>query len=206
VEDVYFPLSGAVSVIVMMEDGTMMEPGIIGREGMLGFPFGIGDDLSRWRSIVQLSGEAVVLSRETMRDLMVEANNLAPLLTHCAGLLVALVAQSAACSQFHSNRERCGRWLLLMHDRADADDFPLTQEYLAGMLGTHRPAVTVALGQLREEGLVETARGTVRVLDRAGLEASVCECYRRVQMKYEESVEVGERRSAGQGHAYTPDE
>lgn len=202
VTDVYFPLSGALSLLILMRDGTMMEPGIIGREGMLGFPIGLGDDISRWRSVPQIAGEALVMSRADLTEHLRQPGNLNPLLTHYAGLLISLVAQSAACSQFHPLRQRCGRWLLLMHDRAGDDEFSLTHEHLGAMLGAHRPSVTLALRSLADDDLIETRRGRVRILNRAGLERDTCECYGRIQIKYEEVVEVDQ---GGTGHDYRPE-
>lgn len=190
VTEVYFPTSGAVSLIIVMENGMSMEPGIVGREGMLGFPIGLSDDVSRWQSVVQIDGEAMSMPREVMQAQLARSGDLNPLLTHYAGLLVTLVAQSAACAQFHRVRERATRWLLMMHDRANSDEFALTHDHFAAMAGTHRPSVTVALQALRAEGLIETPRGRVRILDRRRLEDETCECYRRVQMRYDEPVQV----------------
>lgn len=205
VTEVFFPMFGAVSVLVMMEDGSMMEPGIIGREGMLGFPIGLGDDISRWRSIAQIEGEAMVMSRKEMRKLIREGGQLNSLLTHYAGLLISLVAQSAACAQFHELRKRCSRWLLLMHDRSPGDEFPLTHDYLASMVGSQRSSVTTALHELRDVGLIEQSRGTITVIDRRGLEADTCECYARIQIKYEEVVD-GEGDQGAGGRQYDPDQ
>lgn len=203
VGDLFFPMSGAFSLLILMEDGSMMEPGIIGRGGMLGFPIGLGDDISRWRSIVQLEGEAMVMSREVMREHIVAGGKLNALLTHYAGLLISLVAQSAACAQFHELRQRCGRWLLLLHDRAKNDTFPLTHDALAAMVGSARSSVTVALHELRDAGLSRQSRGAIEVMDRRRLEADTCECYARIQIKYEEVV-GGEAGEDAQGHEYDP--
>jgi len=202
ISEVYFPLSGAVSVLVLLENGDMMEPGIIGREGMLGFPVGLGDDTSRWRALVQLPGEAIVVSRRVLQDHLTQPGNLAPLLVHYASLLIGLVAQSAACSQFHPIRARCARWLLLMHDRAEGDDLAITHEFLAAMTGSQRPTITTLLGEWREEGIVVARRGNLHILDRAALESEVCECYRRVRIEYDQAVAVDARRSVGEGHPY----
>lgn len=204
VTEVFFPMSGGVSLIVMMEDGSMMEPGIIGREGMLGFPIGLGDDVSRWRSVTQVEGEAMVMSRAAMREHIREGGQLNSLLTHYAGLLISLVAQSAACAQFHELRQRCSRWLLLMHERSTSDGFALTHEHLASMVGSQRSSVTEALHELRDAGLIrQPSRGTIEVIDRVGLEAATCECYDRIQIKYEEVVD-GEHEDTNEGR-YNPD-
>lgn len=197
VGEVFFPMSGALSLLILLEDGTTMEPGIIGREGMLGFPIGLGDDISRWRSQVRIEGEAMAMPREALREQILEGGQLNGLLMHYAGLLIGLVAQSAACSQFHSLSQRCARWLLLLHDRAAGDEFPLTQESLASMVGSYRPSVSVALGELRDAGIIEQTRGRIRVIDRAGLERFTCECYERIHVKYDEIIE-----GSADGHRY----
>jgi CRP-like cAMP-binding protein len=190
VHDAYFFTSGAASLLILMENGSALEPAIIGREGMLGFPIGLGENRSRWRSVIQIEGEALVIPRSDLSRQLRVGGDLPALLTHYAGLLITFVAQSAACAQFHSLEQRTARWLLLMHDRARGDDFAITQEYLAFMLGAHRPSETLALHALSERGILGLRRGHIRILDRAALLAETCECYARVQIQYAESVEV----------------
>jgi CRP-like cAMP-binding protein len=205
VSDAYFVTSGAVSLLISLEDGRALEAAIIGREGVLGFPIGLGDNRSRWRSIVQLPGEALVVRRDEVSEHLRRPGNLAALLGHYAGLLTTFAAQSAACTQFHPLAERTARWILIMHDRAGSDEFAITQEFLAYMLGTHRPSETIALGELREQGLIELARGMIKVRDRKGLEAAACECYARIARDYYgERVEVGRDVSVGDGRPYDP--
>jgi CRP-like cAMP-binding protein len=205
VEHVYFPTSGAVSVLIAMEDGRALEAALIGREGVLGFPIGLGDNRSRWRSIVQLPGEALVLRREEVSAHLRRPGNLAALLGHYAGLLTTFAAQSAACTQFHPLAQRTARWLLTMHDRAGADEFAITQDFLAYMLGTHRPSETLALGELRDLGLIGLSRGLIRIRDRKGLQAAACECYDRIARDfYGERVAVGRDVSVGEGRPYDP--
>lgn len=190
VDDAYFFTSGAASLLILMENGTALEPGIIGREGMLGFPIGLGENRSRWRSVMQIEGAALVMPRSELSRQLRAGGHLPPLLTHYAGLLITFVAQSAACAQFHSLEQRTARWLLLMHDRARGSEFAITQEYLAFMLGAHRPSETLALHALSERGVLGLRRGHIEILDRGALMAEACECYGRVQIEYEERVEV----------------
>jgi CRP-like cAMP-binding protein len=109
-----------------------------------------------------------------------------PLMLRYAQALQEQTAQSVACNRHHAIEERCARWLLMTHDRVGADQFPLTQEFLAFMLGVRRASVTVAAGMLQQAGLIRYSRGRIAVLDRAGLEAASCECYRVVQQRYEQ--------------------
>jgi CRP-like cAMP-binding protein len=200
VSKVYFPLAGAVSVLILLEDGRAMEPAIVGREGMLGYPLGLGENRSPWQSVVQLPGEGLTMSRDALRDFLIRPGHLGPLLTHYAGLLIGFTAQSAACAQFHRLEERTARWLLNMHDRAGADEFAVTHEWLAHMLGVYRPNETVALGMLREEGLIEQERGRIRIRDVVGLEAMACECYRRTASQFAELVHTSPPSPPSGGH------
>jgi CRP-like cAMP-binding protein len=193
VEDIYFPTAGAVSLLIALEDGRTLEPALIGREGVLGFPLGLGDNRSRWRSEVQVPGEALVISRAALSGHLRQAGNLAPLLTHYAGLLVTFAAQSAVCAQFHTLAQRTARWLLIMHDHMPNDEYPITQEHLAHMLGANRPSQTVTLGALAKRGVLELNRGMIRLLDRDALLAETCECYARVRREYDELVEIAQR-------------
>ncbi|MEI7926335.1 MAG: Crp/Fnr family transcriptional regulator [Chloroflexota bacterium] len=188
VSDVFFFTSGAASLLILMEDGHALEPGIIGREGVLGFPIGLGQDRSRWRSIMQVPGEALVMSRADLSHLLRQGGDLPALLADYAGLLISFIAQSAACAQFHSLEQRTARWLLLMQDRSRTDEFAITQEYLAFMLGANRPSETLVLNALSARGTLELNRGRIRVLDRAALQRDTCECYARVQMEYAHGV------------------
>jgi CRP-like cAMP-binding protein len=201
VEAVHFPLSGGVSVVTSLEDGRTLEAALVGREGMLGFPIGLGRELSRWRSVVQLPADVLVMNREAFRDALIDGGHLGPLLAHYAGLLVTFAAQSAVCARFHDIDERLARWLLLMHDRAEADDFPATQDVLSEMVGAHRPTVTLAAGRFQDAGLIRYRRGVMTVVDREGLEAAACECYARVRIRYDQPVVV-DRERPGAGHGY----
>lgn len=206
VSDVYFPLAGAVALLIILKDGRAVEPAIIGREGMLGLPLGLGRNVSPWQSIVQVPGEALAMPREALRDFLLQPGHLAPLLTHFAGLLVGFAAQSAACSQFHSIEQRTARWLLIMRSRAERDEFAITQEEFAHMLGVHRPSETVALAGLRERGLIEQRRGNIRILDVAGVEGVACECWVRSARQYAELVEVSKAAWPPQGGDSYPEQ
>lgn len=195
VHRVHFLTSGAASMLVLLSDGRAIEPALVGREGVLGYPMGLGDNRARWRSVVQLEGEAFAIPVGDLASILREPGELGPLLMHYTGLLVAFVAQSTACTQFHEIRQRASRWLLLMHDRAAADEFPITHEWLAYMLGTSRPAMTHELGLLADEGLLVLRRGAIRVSDRAGLEAVACECYAQVQDAFAELASAPSERA-----------
>jgi len=204
VQDVHFLISGGASVLVALTDGRALEPAIVGREGVLGYPMGLGDNRSRWRSVVQIEGEAYAIPVDDLASILRESGELGPLLMHYSGLLVTFVAQSAVCTHFHEIRQRAARWLLTMQDRARGNEFPLTHEWLAYMLGASRPALTNELRGLVEDGLIEQRRGSIRILDRAGLEAASCECYAHVQDAFGESVSAP--RESGDEGGYQPSE
>lgn len=205
VRDVHFPTSGGASVLVELIDGRALEPAIVGREGILGFPLGLGQNRSRWRSVVQLPGAGYAIGVDDLASILREPGELAPLLTHYAGLLVTFVAQSAACTRFHEIRERAARWLLIMQDRSESPSFTITHHWLAYMLGTSRPALSHELARLADESVVDQRRGSIRILDRRRLEEVSCECYAHVQAAFEEWVQAPSMRGALEG-GYQPSE
>ncbi len=183
----HFPERGMVSMLARLEDGQAMEVGVVGREGVVGLPVVLGADGAR------SSTEALVQAQGTAWR--VEAAALKAAFDGCAGLRAPLlrymqafhaqVAQTAACNGRHGLEERLARWLLLAHDRADDDSFPMTHEFMALMLGVRRAGVTVAAGILHRAGAIAHERGRVTVLDRGRLEGAACECYATVQRQFE---------------------
>jgi CRP-like cAMP-binding protein len=181
IDHVYFPTSGVLSLIVIMADGGSVEVGTVGNEGFLGTPILLGADRSPTQVFCQVPGS----SRRMRADVFVDEIAKSPAfrracLRYTQGLL-AMTAQSTACNKLHPVNERCARWLLITHDRVPGDEFPMTHEFLAMMLGTRRASVTVAAGTLQQAGLITYHRGHIRVLDRPGLEAASCECYALVR-------------------------
>ena len=168
-----------------MEDGRAIEVATIGDEGMVGLPLLVGAKTMANRMIVQVSGEALRLSAEALEE---EASRDSPMrrflvLYHTAFL--AQVSQAVACNGLHSVHQRCCRWLLMTQDRAHSDVFPMTHEFLAEMLGVRRSTVSEVLKPFQEEGLIRYSRGKFTVLDREGLKAGTCECYRRINEEFE---------------------
>lgn len=185
---VYFPQGGMFSLILPLADGGTVEVGMVGREGVAGVPAVLGVETMPTQCIVQLAVRARVLPVPVLRRQARDAARLHELLKRYTQTLIDQIAQGAACNRRHTLERRCARWLLMSHDRAEADQFPLTQEFLAYMLGVHRPAVVTALGALRRAGLVSSARGSVggiTVLDRPGLERAACECYAAIRARFD---------------------
>lgn len=174
---VYFPLTGFISLVAMVKRHPPIEIGLIGNEGMLGATLALDVTGARLRGIVQGSGTALRMTGTQLRRLLRNEPALRRTLNRYLFVLLAQQSRSIACTRFHEIKARLARWLLMTHDRAHADHFYLTHQYLAGMLGVQRSAVTIAAGALQKNKVIRYARGEILVLDRARLEAASCECY-----------------------------
>jgi CRP-like cAMP-binding protein len=184
IEAVYFPESGMFSLVANLEDGTQAEVGLIGREGMMGISLLSGVDTPYIESMVQMPGTAL---RMAVRDFLHEMDANAPfraLILRYNEALQAQIMQTAACNGRHGLEQRFARWLLMARDRADSNALPLTQEFMAMMLGVRRPSITVTAGILQRAGLIRYAGGRVTILDRTSLEAASCECYGAVKRRF----------------------
>jgi CRP-like cAMP-binding protein len=178
VKDVYFVETGMISIVSVMKDGATIEIGTVGREGMSGAFLLLETDTVPYQHFVQIAGhgyrmEAKLLKREA--DQNVELRNL--ILRYQSAFHMQTM-QAAACNGLHSIAERCCRWILMSRDRVDSDVVGLTHEFLGLMLGVRRASVTEVLRPLQDRGLIRSKRGEITILDRAGLEAGSCECYR----------------------------
>ena len=186
---VYFPLSGVISMLILLEDETIIEVATIGNEGMAGLPVFLGSDSMATQGIVQIPGEALRVSSGAFRQAVANLNPLRDILQRYTQVLFMLVAQSAACNRAHNISQRCARWLLMTQDRVDSNQFPLTQEFLSEMLGVRRAGVSEVASELQQEGLIQYSRGIITVVDREGLEARSCECYRIIKEEFERSLD-----------------
>lgn len=177
ISDVYFPNSGIVSLLAGVNERSTLEVGFVGNEGVVGLGVFLGVDTSLNRAVVQGVGSAMKMKATAFRK---ECNNggaLPRLLQRYSHSVLAQITQYAVCNQFHSVDARLARWLLMTNDRMGDDDFQLTQEFLSNMLGVRREGVSVAAGDLQKRELIRYRRGHLKVLDRAGLEATSCGCY-----------------------------
>lgn len=161
IEQVYFPLTAVASLLTVMEDGTVVEVGTVGNEGIVGLPVFLGSITIPGRSFAQIPGDALCLPAEVFRAEANAGGPLQRLLQRYTQGLFNQIAQGAACNRLHPIEERCARWLLMTHDRVEADEFPLTQEFLSEMLGVRRATVTVALGMVQKAGLIRSHRGRI---------------------------------------------
>jgi CRP-like cAMP-binding protein len=182
VGQVYFPLSGVVSLISVMQGGEVVETATIGREGAVGAFGGLGPWNAFSRAVVRLPGTAAVMSVAHFQAAVGQSDRIRNLLRYKEALL-AQVQQTAACNALHPLEARLARWLLQTLDRTEDPKLPLTQDFMAQMLAVRRTTVTLIAGQLQEAGLISYRRGLVVVLDRPRLEEAACECYRTIRRR-----------------------
>ena len=185
IQHVYFPLTCLLSMVTTMEDGATVESGTIGREGMSGIPLLLNAGQTTMPTFCQIPGDSVRLRSEVVRELYERGGEARRIFNRYVHTVVVVGSQSAACNALHRVEARMARWLLKSSDGVGSDEVNLTQEYLAAMLGVRRPGVTETAGKLRAEGLIDYSRGSIRIVDRAGMERVACECYGRVKGEYE---------------------
>lgn len=181
----YFPLNGFISMLLTVEGHANLELDLVGNEGMFGSPIILGVAVSPLRALVQGSGSALRISPAGLRRELRRSAALRNALGRYVYVSLAQLAQVAACNSFHELDARLVRWLLMTHDRAHSDEFHLTHEFLAQMLGVRRVGVTNAASALQKRKLLSYSRGNIRVLNRSGLEAASCSCYRDARNVYE---------------------
>ena len=182
---VYFPTTSIVSLLYVLEDGASAEIAVVGNEGILGISLFMGGETTPSRAVVQSAGHGYRLKAELLKREFNRAGPVLHLLLRYTQALITQMAQTAVCNRHHSLDQQLCRWLLLSLDRLESNELVMTQELIANMLGVRREGVTHAAGRLQEEGLISYVRGRITILDRRGLEASVCECYRVVKDEYD---------------------
>ena len=177
IEHVYFPHSGMVSLVAVLQSGATVETMTVGRGGVVGVTAGFGSRAAFGRAIVQLPGVAARMPRAQFHAAAKDSNAIHELAVGYNDLLIGQIQQSVACNALHMLEARLCRWLLQTHDCVDGDAIPLTQEFLGQMLGVRRTTVTVAARLLQSAGMIRYRRGLVQVVDRPALEEIACECY-----------------------------
>jgi CRP-like cAMP-binding protein len=178
IEHVYFPIDAVLSVLAVMDDDQAVEVATVGNEGMVGIPVFLGVSTSPGLSFCQMPGRALRMPAGRFRDLANGAGAFQQVLQRYTFAFFTQLSQGSACNRLHHMDQRLARWLLLTHDRVGRDQFPLTQEFMAQMLGVRRATVTEAAGRLQQAGLITYSRGILTIANRKGLEAASCECYR----------------------------
>ncbi|HLG87535.1 MAG TPA: Crp/Fnr family transcriptional regulator [Alphaproteobacteria bacterium] len=181
IKTAHFIESGIIAILVVLENGDYAEVGVVGREGMIGLPLIFGAHRSPNEAMVVSAGTALEIGYADFKVELDRSPYLSKLMSRYLRAFYAQVSQTAACNGLHTLQQRLARWLLLAHDRSDGDDLDLTHEALSMMLCVHRPAISIAAGNLQKLGILEYRRGRIRILDRRGLETMSCECYAAVQ-------------------------
>lgn len=189
IEDAYFVTNGVVSMVNEPDHGDIVEFATVGNEGMVGFPILLGTSSMPSRVLVQVAGSALHIRASDLLACLRETPTLHRLLMRYVMAVLNQIAQSTSCNRLHQVQERCARWLLHTHDRVEGDSFALTHEFLSQMLGVHRPTVTIAARMLQQAGLIRYTRGKIEIIDRPGLEAASCNCYRLIVDQYERLLE-----------------
>jgi CRP-like cAMP-binding protein len=184
---VYFPNDGVASITTLMNDGRLVEVATVGDEGIVGIEAYLGaDPLALGDTMMQVAGtSAEMMTVASFRHAVVAHKGFGDVVSHYAQVVVAQMMQSTACNALHPVQQRCARWLLTTHDRMHRQDFGLSHEFLAVMLGVARPTVSIVAGGLQDAGLIRYARGRMAILDRKGLQAAACECYAVVRAQFD---------------------
>ncbi len=188
VERVYFPESGVASMVTDLDDGETVETGTIGNEGLVGVAAVLAGARSPGRVFCQIPGRVSVMPAHVIDREREQNSAWFQLLLRYVNFVTVMVGQTAACNRLHTVDARMSRWLLMTHDRVETDDFPLTQEFLANMLGVARPTVNIAGATLQRAGFISYTRGRITILDRPGLESASCECYGRIRQELDALV------------------
>ncbi len=180
----YFVEDGIASVVVTVKDGSTVEVGIIGIDGVVGLPILLGTGPAPGRTFVQIAGSAYRIKAEVLKDEFDRPGELRRILQKYMQAYMVQAAQTAACNRLHNIEERLARWLLSCRDRMETDQLRLTHDFLGQMLGAPRTTVTLAAGLLHRAGLIDYSRGVVTISDRPKMEETACECYRIVRDEF----------------------
>ncbi len=192
----YFLETAIVSILFLAADGTSIEVSAVGMEGMIGIPIVLKSHSAPYRMLVQQPGTALRMKADVLRKEFDRCGVFHTSLLNYVHILLVQLSQSSACNRFHTIRERLCRWLLASHDGAGSNELNFTQEFLAQMLGVNRGSANEAASALQTAGLIRYRRGRITILDRAGLEATACECYHVVKGEFDRFFDSS--RSGGQ--------
>lgn len=182
---VYFPTTSIVSLLYVLENGASAEIAVVGNEGILGISLFMGGETTPSRAVVQSAGYGYRMSAKNLKEEFKRAGNMMRLLLRYTQALITQMAQTAVCNRHHTVEQQLCRWLLLSMDRLEGDQLNMTQELIANMLGVRREGVTEAACNLQNAGLIQYARGHIKVIDRPGLENRSCECYQVVKTEFD---------------------
>jgi CRP-like cAMP-binding protein len=189
VEYNYFPETALVSLLNILSDGTSVEVGVVGRDGVVGITPLLEGSRAVTQAIVQITGEALRISARALKEEFKRGEQLQAVLLRYTRMLLTQVSQTAVCNCLHNVDQRLARWLLMAKLRIESDDLPLTQEFIAHMLGARRAGVSEAAGVLQDAGLISYSRGHIVILDFKGLEEAACECYQIVRKEFQKALD-----------------
>lgn len=198
IEDLYFPLGCVFSHVALVDDEVVVEVGTIGREGVVGLPVFLGTVRSPNSVFCQVPGPALRLSADDLAEVLRGDGSLHSLLHRYTQALIIQLAQNVACNQTHTTEERAARWLLMTQDRVGADQFPLTQQFLAQMLGVRRPTVSLTAGILQSAGLIRYTRGVITITNREELLEAACDCYRLLREEFDRLFDQDRNQDSGE--------
>lgn len=184
IQHAFFPTSSIVSLLYVMENGATAEIGVVGNDGVLGIALFMGGETTPNRAIIQSAGAGFKMLAKPLKAEFARGESFQSLLLRYTQAFMTQVSQTAVCNRLHTTEQQLCRWLLLSHDRLIDDTLVMTHDLIANMLGARREGVTIALQKLSKRGLIKSIRGTIKLLDRFGLEESVCECYKVVNEEY----------------------
>lgn len=188
---VYFPHNAMVSLVSTMEDGTSVEVGLVGQEGVVGIPALLGGGTPTNKAFVQVADGGMRMKADVLKSEFDRGGMLQSLLLRYLQALFTQVSQVAACNRIHCLEERFARWLLSVQYCVQSDDFPLTQEFISQMLGVRRSGVTVAASTLSQAGMIRYSRGKISILNQEDLEATSCECYQVIKNEFSRLLDTG---------------
>jgi CRP-like cAMP-binding protein len=197
IEEVYFPSSGLISLVAAMEKGDVVEAGMVGREGAVGLQSAVGRRYAFTRATVQIPGRFYTVSADALRRVVETSPEAQALVAHYTDVLLAEAQQLAACNAVHPALARLARLLLKCADRVGSEQFPLTQDFLAEMLGVRRTTVTELAQDLQGRRMISYSRGKIAIIDRRALESCACECYGTIKALYDELATHGQSQASG---------
>ncbi|MBD0267492.1 MAG: Crp/Fnr family transcriptional regulator [Cyanobacteria bacterium Co-bin8] len=184
ITEVYFPTAGLLSWVNVTPLGEEIEMGVTGNEGMAGIPLFLNEGGAPWQVQVQIKGQALRLEADTFLEILDQSTTLQKRVAAFTYLKIVQLSQSVLCNRFHRVEERLCRWLLAAQDCTETSELLLTRDVLAQMIGSGRPTVSLVTGELQSAGLISATRGKITILDRKGLEATACDCYRLVKQEF----------------------
>jgi CRP-like cAMP-binding protein len=196
-DHVYFPTTAIISLLYIMENGMTAEIGVVGNDGIVGVSLFLGGETTTSRAIVQSAGSAFRMKAKELKAEFERGGRFRELLLRYTPALMAQISQTAVCNRLHSIEQQLCRWLLLSHDRLESDKMVMTHDLISNMLGVRREGITLAAQKLAAKKLITNKRGTMTIIDRQGLEAAVCECYKVVNKEYDRLLGRGMSRTFG---------